>query len=324
MQKLILFVILLTSWFGKLAFAHDHETAQHMKMRQAQFIDRYDADRDYRVTSIEFEKARRQRFDITDEDESGTVSSQEYVYEWEDRLDSRIERDREFAVTQAYRRFAALDKNDDAAIAWSEYGASGQRMFLGHDTDKNGEINSADVKRSDPQPNSRKPLMEEQEEAEQARLVRRANRVIRMPSTHTREGMFTKYDSDRNEIVSRDEFNVARKADFVRSDVNQNGSVDEEEYVIEFEDRLDTHISETRASSVKQAGRRFKALDANDDGTMTFAEYQRSGHQMFKRWDTGDDGYVSRDDALPKPREQRTEREKDAGTTNAAITPSTN
>ena len=324
MQQLLLFAIFLASWVGVPAFADHHGTAQHLKMRQAQFIDRYDADRDYKVSSVEFEQARRKRFDITDDDQSGTVSSQEYVYEWEDRLDSGISRDRAFAVTQTYRRFDALDENDDAAIAWSEYDASGQRMFAAHETDKNGEINSADAEHNDPRFTSREPLTEEQEEAERARLVLRANRMIRMPSTHTREGMFSKYDSDGNAIVSLEEFDLARKADFVRSDINQNGSVDEEEYVIEFEDRLDTHILETRSSSVKQAGRRFKALDINDDGKMTFAEYQRSGHQMFKRWDTGDDGYVSRYDALPKSREQSSEQQKDTSATDASITPSIN
>jgi hypothetical protein len=172
--------------------------------------------------------------------------------------------------------------------------------------------------------NPRKTLTEDQQEAEQARLIRRANRMLRMPSTHTLKGMLTKYDSDGDEVLSWREFNLARKEDFARSDVDQNGSVDEEEYVIEFEDRLDARISETRAGSVKQARRRFKALDDDADGAMTFAEYQKSGHGMFKRWDTGDDGYVSRDDALPKPREQRAEQEKDGGSTNTVVNAATN
>lgn len=324
MQRLLLSVAVLTTSCASLAFAHHHETAQYMKMRQAQFIDRYDADDDDRVSSVEFEQARRGRFDLTDEDESGKVSSEEYVYEWEDRLDLGLARDRKLAVTQTFRRFAALDENDDAGVTWSEYDASGRRMFSAHDSDKNDEINGADTKRDNIMYNPRKTLTEDQQEAEQARLIRRANRMLRMPSTHTLKGMLTKYDSDGDEVLSWREFNLARKEDFARSDVDQNGSVDEEEYVIEFEDRLDARISETRAGSVKQARRRFKALDDDADGAMTFAEYQKSGHGMFKRWDSGDDGYVSRDDALPKPREQRAEQEKDGGSTNTAVNAATN
>ena len=68
MQRLLLSVAVLTTSCASLAFAHHHETAQYMKMRQAQFIDRYDADDDDRVSSVEFEQARRGRFDLTDED----------------------------------------------------------------------------------------------------------------------------------------------------------------------------------------------------------------------------------------------------------------
>jgi hypothetical protein len=302
MKKSLLFLTLMAGICSNPALAHNHDNAEYMKMRQAQFIDRYDSDRDSKVSSVEFEQARRERFDITDENKNGTVSEEEYVYEWEDRLDARLSKDRASTVFQTSRRFAALDENGDLTVSWLEHNASGERMYDRQDTDKNGEINAADTEREYKSTEPVRVLTTEQKSLRQEILADRANRVVRMPSTHTREGMLSKYDLDHDSVITREEFDASRQNAFKLTDANNNGSLDEEEYVLEFEDRLDAQIARTRADSVKQAGRRFKALDKNEDELMTFAEYQNSGHSMFKRWDAGADGYVSVTDSLPKPR----------------------
>ncbi|MEM7365113.1 MAG: hypothetical protein AAF525_13905 [Pseudomonadota bacterium] len=314
------------------AHAH-HHSADAMEMRQVQFVDRYDADTDGRVSSIEFEQSRRDRFDITDVDTSGTVNEEEYVYEWEDRLDAQLAADRASSVRQTSIRFGALDRDDNDVMTWAEYKVSGDRMFARYDTNEDGKINGDDPARSygwnrdrgndaksggSAKAGTTTKAMNTEKSSEDAaarhqRLLARANRMLRMPSTHTLEGMMTRYDRNEDGVIKRREFNRARKQDFARTDADGNKSVNEEEYVLEYEDRLDTQIAKTRLESVKQAGRRFHALDTDDNDTMTFAEYQVSGHRMFKRWDTGADGYVSVADVLPEPM-QDTEQVADANT----------
>ncbi|MEM7079041.1 MAG: hypothetical protein AAF513_10475 [Pseudomonadota bacterium] len=297
------------------ASAHHHHTPEYMQMRQAQFIDRYDADGDSRVSSIEFEQARRNRFDLTDEDADGTVSQAEYVYEWEDRMDAQLAQDRAGQVKQTIVRFGALDKDDDAQMSWDEYNASANRMFARHDTDDDGTIGAADPK---PENTWRRNAAQADPKVVRERLLARANRMLRMPSTHTREGLMTRYDSNEDGTITRAEFDSARQADFTRTDEDGNGWVSEDEYVLEYEDRLDTQIAKTRAASVKQAGRRFNALDDDGDEAMTFAEYQDSGHGMFKRWDTSHNGYVAATDALPEPRTEQVANRNTDGQANTS------
>ncbi|MEM7003710.1 MAG: hypothetical protein AAF529_23195 [Pseudomonadota bacterium] len=285
---------------GFSAVAHEHTTPEFMQMRQVQFIDRYDADTDGRVSSVEFEQARRDRFDITDEDGNGWVSQEEYVYEWEDRLDTQMAKDRAGQVKQTVVRFGALDRDDDEQMSWAEYQGSGERMFSRRDTNADGVLNE-----DDPEPERRRQREQagteaEREAQQRQRLLARANRMLRMPSTHNLEGLMTRYDTNEDANITRAEFDAIRKIDFERTDDDGSGWVSEDEYVAEYEDRLDTQIAASRAESVKQAGRRFEALDTDENAQMTFAEYQVSGHRMFSRWDTGADGYVSFADTIPE------------------------
>ncbi|MEM7098705.1 MAG: hypothetical protein AAF541_10645 [Pseudomonadota bacterium] len=283
--------------------AHEHTTPGYMEMRQLQFIDRYDADGDERVSSVEFEQARRDRFDITDEDENGWVSRDEYVYEWEDRMDAQLETDREGQVKQTRVRFGAMDRDDDEQMSWEEYARSGDRMFTRHDVNEDGFVNADDPEPENTWANRRTEDTAEAKARRKSRMLAWGNRVLRMPTTHNREGIMTRYDADGDGNISREQFDTARRADFDRTDEDGNGSLSEDEYVLEYEDRVDTQMAVTREESVKQAGRRFEALDDDADQKMTFAEYQDSGHGMFARWDTSADGYVSVVDTIPEFRE---------------------
>ena len=297
------------------AAAHHHGgSADYMQSRLDQFVDRYDTDGDMRVSSIEFEQHRRNRFDITDENADGTVSQDEYVYEWEDRMDAQLEKDRAGQVRQTSVRFGALDRDDDEKMQWAEYARSGDRMFTRWDSNEDGLVDASDPKRErgwsrktsgKSKSGAKAKRTERKIDPEKARQYRiaRMNSMLRMPSTHRTEGFMVRYDVNGDEQVTRAEFDAKRRSDFDKTDEDSNGWVSEQEYVLEYEDRLDMQIAKQREQSIKQAGHRFGALDKDDDGAMTFAEYQRSGHSMFKRWDTSFDGYVSAEDPLPEPRE---------------------
>lgn len=277
--------------------------SEYTQARKDVFIDRYDHDSDGRVSSVEFEQSRRNRFDITDENDDGTVSSDEYAFEWEDRLDAQLAVDRKGQVRQTGVRFNALDRDDDGRMTWDEYAASGERMFGHRDTNEDGVIDD-----SDPEPERtwrrEEPQTAEARERQRERRIAWVSSMLHVPSTHTLAGMMTRYDADGDGRIGRAEFDAKRRANFDLTDDDDDGWVSDDEYLAEYEDRLDGYIAESRTESVQQSRRRFDALDTDESGAMTFREYQNSGHGIFSRWDTGDDGYVDEQDPNPEPRER--------------------
>ena len=274
-------LVLLTGAGSALAASHYKD----------EYIRQYDQNGDALLSLAEFNAARRARFDATDTNDDDVVSADEYAYEWEDRLDVMIEKERAGRVKQAHRRFDSLDANDDGIIAADEFNASGDRIFTSFDHNDDALIDAADAEIEQAQANA-------DGKAETRRERRRS--FVRMPSSHSRSGFFEMYDTDADETVSRSEFDVQRRAAYRFMDYDRNSRVDEDEYVAEYEDRLDNAIERSRRGQVRQAYVRFDSLDADDDGKMTFEEYQQSGHRSFARWDTNKDEIVSADDPMPE------------------------
>ena len=269
------------------------------------FIDTHDHDEDLRVSSIEFEQSRRDRFDITDTDDDGVVDEQEYMFEWEDRMDAQLEKDRQGRVKQAYVRFDAMDRDDDKEMSWDEYAASGDRVFTAWDTNDDQVIDADDPPRKyNHTSKSDDELTEDERQKRRDRQIAAARSMLKMPSTHDREGMMTRYDRNGDGRIERSEFDGKRRADYDATDFNNDGTLVADEYVGEFEDRMDTTIESFRVDSIRQSKRRFEALDDSGDGVMTFAEYQDSGHGIFARYDVTGDGYIGDDDPMPLPRDE--------------------
>lgn len=261
--------------------------------RKIVYIDQYDQDQDGRVSSIEFEQARRARFDATDTDHSATVSIEEYVFEWEDRLDAQLAVDRKEQVTQTANRFKALDDDSNGILSRAEFDASGAASFQRFDSDRDGIIDAADVDaRAEAGERQRSEMSREQILVDQKRM-------LDMPSTHSKAGTIEVYDADADGVVTLAEFARGRDAQYAAMDGNGDGGVDVDEYTVEFENRVDAALAAFRKASVDQARVRFGALDADADGSMTFREYQNSGHGSFERWDTDHDGYVTLEEADP-------------------------
>lgn len=266
--------------------------ASHQKIV---YIDQYDQDLDGRVSSSEFENARRARFDVTDTDESGTVNAEEYVFEWEDRLDAQLAVDREEQVTQTATRFRSLDDDGNGLISRAEFDASGSGSFERFDSDKDGIIEAGDA---DPMADD---VARYEREMSREQILVNEKRMLQMPSTHSKAGTVEQYDLDGDAIVTLAEFHAGRDAQYAAMDENGDGGVTEDEYTNEFENRVDAALAAFRKGSVDQAYVRFGALDGDGDKSMTFREYQNSGHRTFARWDTDGDGYVTLEEADPAP-----------------------
>lgn len=257
-----------------------HRAMPMTEKRLAWILEEYKDNGDKQLTWAEYNDFRKQRFDKTDANNSGVVDAEEYVYEFENRLDSRYEQGRKAHVKQTNRRFESLDKNDNASIEWSEYQASGDRIFARWDTNNDGKVDSNDPKKEHKANgsswNSRNPVD-----------------FIRMPSTHTLKGLKDIYDANKDDVVTADEFNNERRSVFYITDSNKDGGLSQAEYLGEFEDRIDQTVSKSRRASIKQTYVRFNALDDNEDNQLTFEELQISGKRIFVRWDKNQDGVIS-------------------------------
>ncbi|MET0366126.1 MAG: hypothetical protein ABW169_15895 [Sphingobium sp.] len=129
------------------AFAAPHEGSA--------FIHDYDTNKDGKVTKAEFDAVRVDRFKATDANHDGWVSQDEYVGEYQARLEKQLaesddtaERkaeDRQRQMRQAHVRFGVLDKDKDARMTQAEYDASGARAFVEQDDDKDGTVTQADA-----------------------------------------------------------------------------------------------------------------------------------------------------------------------------------
>lgn len=272
--------------------------------RKLVYLNQYDLNDDGDLVELEFNQARRQQFNLTDENDDGVVDEKEYVFEYTNRMDKQLEKDRTGQVKQTVVRFKALDKSENKKMEWQEYQASGSRSFKYYDVNKDGVINDQDpvpVRKSRKKSEKTKTAQEIADEKQDK--VRYAKRLLKMPTTHSREGFFTKYDLDENTIIDKEEFEARRRQDFDRADEDHNGWLSEREYIFEYQNRLDTQIEKARKAAIKQTHVRFGILDDNENDSMTFAEYQVSGKRSFTRWDTNKDGIVNMQDPMPEKRQ---------------------
>ncbi len=108
-----------------------------------------------------------------------------------------------------------------------------------------------------------------------------------------RAAFIDEYDTNSDEQVGHTEFNQARAAKLKAMDTNGNGLVDETEYLDAFAAELEKKISAERKDQVLQTEIRFKSIDTNGDGKMTWDEYWASGQRTFTHFAKSADGVVT-------------------------------
>jgi hypothetical protein len=118
------------------------------------FIKEQDTGRDGSVSKEEFKAGREKQFAGIDADRNGVLSHDEYVGEFTARLTKRLaastdtaekkEEERVRQTRQAEVRFGVLDSDKSGGITPAEVDSSGWRMFMTHDTNKDGAVSAAD------------------------------------------------------------------------------------------------------------------------------------------------------------------------------------
>jgi hypothetical protein len=274
MKTTLLTAALLAGVLGSAAQAApaDGDTTTPVSPTAAAFLSQFATDGAQSVSWAQFDAFRQQRYADTDHNHDGTVDKQEYIDEYLQRFDVRLADARAGHLKQTDTRFKALDRDKDGRISRAEFDAAGERTWAGYEKAQNATREEAAATNRDP---------------------------LKMPTSHTANGMLELYDANKDGVVDRAEFDAARAATFAATDTDGNGSLSQAEYTAEFTQRLDQQRAKVRADAERQAGVRFGALDTDKDGRMTFAEYQTSGKRMFTRADSNGDGVVDARDPEP-------------------------
>ena len=119
-----------------------------------------------------------------------------------------------------------------------------------------------------------------------------------------RKAWFKEMDANRDSKLTADEFSSQR---FVNMDINKDGSVTMEEYLVFFAgvesaadqtpacDKLDAN-GDNEVNAVEVVAYRksiYKAMDANADGKLTPEEMKAGADKQFKSLDSNSDGFVT-------------------------------
>jgi len=116
------------------------------------------------------------------------------------------------------------------------------------------------------------------------------------------------FDTNGDGQVSASEFFSNRQQRLAAMDIHANAQVTEVGYQSEYADRLDQRLPLERTAQLKQTEVRFAAVDRDNDGRISLAEYQLSGQRAFDFIDQNKDGVISTADPQAKRSGQNTSK----------------
>ena len=171
-----------------------------------------------------------------------SVAAEKHTFSGEQQ--QQLAAERAGHLRQTHVRFNALDKDENGYINRAEFNRSGDSAFSRMDTNQDGVISKADPK---PAPRGEDTRSEQTRlQQQQARQQQpRSERLLKMPTTHSADGMLAMYDRNKDGVVSREEYQQGRDAQFAAVDSNSDGVLSYDEYVSEFASRLDQQIART-------------------------------------------------------------------------------
>lgn len=100
---------------------------------------------------------------------------------------------------------------------------------------------------------------------------------------HHRGEMFEATDTNKDGVVTKDEFKARGDEKFSKLDINKDGVVTKEEMTQEAAKRAAEH-----------AAKRFDQMDSNKDGKISQAEFDALGDKRFARMDENGDGKLEK------------------------------
>jgi hypothetical protein len=122
------------------------------------------------------------------------------------------------------------------------------------------------------------------------------------PTLQAKIDFIAEFDQNGDGQVSHTEFFTERQQRLAAMDLQHNAQIDVAGYQAEYADRLDQRLAADRKGQLKQTEVRFAAVDKDQDGRISLAEYQASGHSAFRFIDSNKDGLISKADPAPERR----------------------
>lgn len=117
------------------------------------------------------------------------------------------------------------------------------------------------------------------------------------------DAFIAQHDGNGDREVEWSEFEDFRFARYNTTDANGDRTVDEGEYVAEFDARWKAAPKGDHDAQIKQTKVRFGILDDNKDAKLSYGEYQASGKRLFEKVDRDGDGVVDGIDAKLPPKD---------------------
>ena len=120
---------------------------------------------------------------------------------------------------------------------------------------------------------------------------------------HGLTAFIAEFDTNKDDVVTHDEYRAIRDARFVKADVDRSGGLNEAEYVGEYAARLDGQLAASllpanqkakeRDGQMKQAHVRFGVLDKDKNAAISLEEYLETGERSYASQDTDKDGKIT-------------------------------
>lgn len=275
--------------------------AQSNNQEKLIFIDKYDSNGDFAVAERERILLDGSNFDFFDKDNDQKISKEEYLSLSSSLINSQIHSEYQGQIKQTVIRFSSLDDDSNRKITFDEFSMSSKRIFSNFDLDENKIVNAADKellsKKKDQSYDSEK--VDDRDEESMKRISRRvssAKYLLRMPSTHSLDGFLVQYDNNNSHSISLNSFSEQRRAIFETIDTNKNGWLSDEEYIAEYQSRLEARVKTIKDENVPKHFKQFTAYDSNTDNGISRKEFFHRHQTEFIRLDTDNDGFISLDD----------------------------
>lgn len=275
--------------------------AQSNSKEKLIFIDKYDSNGDFAVAERERILLDGSNFDFFDKDNDHKISKDEYLSLSSSLINSQIHSEYQGQIKQTVIRFSSLDDDSNRKITFDEFSMSSKRIFSNFDLDENEIVNATDKELLSKQKNQSydSEKVDDRDEESMKRISRRvssAKYLLRMPSTHSLDGFLVQYDNNNSHSVSLKSFSEQRRAIFDTIDTNKNSWLSDEEYIAEYQSRLEARVKTIKDENVPKRSKQFAAYDSNTDNGISRKEFFHHHQTEFIRLDTDNDGFISLDD----------------------------